>query len=44
VTLLRLRGLRNSSAILPYSKRVPRTNCVLRIKKCAPRISNGIYF
>jgi len=22
-----------------YSKRVPRTNCALRIKKCAPRIS-----
>jgi len=27
-----------------YSKRVPRTNCALRIKKCAPRISSGIYF
>jgi len=27
-----------------YSKRVPRTNCALRIKKCAPRISTGIYF
>ena len=25
-----------------YSKRVPRTNCALRIKKCAPRISSGI--
>ena len=27
-----------------YSKRVFRTNCALRIKKCAPRISSGIYF
>ena len=27
-----------------YSKRVPRTNCAPRIKKCAPRISSGIYF
>jgi len=27
-----------------YSKRVPRTNCALRIKKCASRISSGIYF
>jgi len=27
-----------------YSKRVLRTNCALRIKKCAPRISSGIYF
>ena len=27
-----------------YSKRVPRTNCALRIKKCAPRISSGNYF
>jgi len=27
-----------------YSKRVPRTNCALRIKKCAPLISSGIYF
>jgi len=27
-----------------YSKRVPHTNCALRIKKCAPRISSGIYF
>jgi len=27
-----------------YSKRVHRTNCALRIKKCAPRISSGIYF
>jgi len=27
-----------------YSKRVPRPNCALRIKKCAPRISSGIYF
>ena len=27
-----------------YSKRVFRTNCALRIKKCAPRISGGIYF
>ena len=27
-----------------YSKRVPRTNCALLIKKCAPRISSGIYF
>ena len=27
-----------------YSKRVPRTNCALRIKKCAPWISSGIYF
>ena len=44
VTLLRLRGLRDSSAILAYSKRVPRTNCALRIKKCATRISSGIYF
>ena len=23
---------------------VPRFNCALRIKKCAPRISSGIYF
>ena len=30
--------------IRAYSKRVPRTNCALRIKKCAPRISSGIYF
>ena len=27
-----------------YSKRVRRTNCALRIKKCAPLISSGIYF
>jgi len=27
-----------------YSKRVPHTNCALRIKKCAPRISSGICF
>ena len=27
-----------------YFKRVPRTNSALRIKKCAPRISSGIYF
>ena len=27
-----------------YSKRVFRTNCALRIKKCAPRIFSGIYF
>ena len=27
-----------------YSKRVPRTNFALRIKKCAPRIFSGIYF
>jgi len=27
-----------------YSKRVFGTNCALRIKKCAPRISSGIYF
>ena len=27
-----------------YSKRVFRTNCALRIKKCAPWISSGIYF
>jgi len=27
-----------------YSKRVPRTNCALRIKKYAPRISSGVYF
>ena len=27
-----------------YSKRVPCTNCALRIKKCATRISSGIYF
>jgi len=27
-----------------YSNRVLRTNCALRIKKCAPRISSGIYF
>ena len=27
-----------------YSKRVFRTNCALRIKKCAPLISSGIYF
>jgi len=27
-----------------YSKRIPRTNCALRIKKCAPLISSGIYF
>ena len=30
--------------IRAYSKRVLRTNCALRIKKCAPRISSGIYF
>jgi len=30
--------------IRAYSKRVPHTNCALRIKKCAPRISSGIYF
>ena len=34
-------AIQNSRA---YSKRVPRTNCALRIKKCAPRISSGIYF
>ena len=27
-----------------YSKRVPRTNCTLRIKKCAPRISSWHLF
>jgi len=27
-----------------YSERVFHTNCALRIKKCAPRISSGIYF
>jgi len=27
-----------------YSKPVPRTNCALLIKKCAPQISSGIYF
>ena len=27
-----------------YSKRVPRTNCALLIKKCAAQISSGIYF
>jgi len=27
-----------------YSERVPRTNCALRIKKCASRIFSGIYF
>ena len=27
-----------------YSKRVTRTNCPLRIKKYAPRITSGIYF
>jgi len=27
-----------------YSKRVPRTNCALRVKMCVPRISSGIYF
>ena len=27
-----------------YCKRVFRTNCALRIKKCAPRIFSGIYF
>ena len=27
-----------------YSKCAPRTNCALRIKKCAPRISSGICF
>jgi len=27
-----------------YSKRVPRTNYALQIKKCASRISYGIYF
>ena len=27
-----------------YSKRVPRTNCALQIKKCALWISSGIYF
>ena len=34
-------AIQNSRA---YSKRVPRTNCALRIKKCAHRISSGIYF
>jgi len=36
--------VRRSAAARAYSKRVPRTNCALRIKKCAPRISSGIYF
>jgi len=27
-----------------FPKRVFRTNCALRIKKCAPRITSGIYF
>ena len=32
------------SCVRAYSKHVPRTNCALRIKKCAPRISGGVYF
>jgi len=34
----------SSPSARAYSKRVLRTNCALRIKKCAPRISSGIYF
>ena len=34
----------NRAPASAYSKRVPRTNCALRIKKRAPRISSGIYF
>ena len=33
-----------AGSVRAYSKRVSRTNCALRIKKCAPRISSGIYF
>ena len=33
-----------SVSVSAYSKCVPRTNCALRIKKRAPRISSGIYF
>jgi len=36
--------LKNKKNVWAYSKRVPRTNCALRNKKCAPRISSGIYF
>ena len=35
---------RGSLLTLPSLQGVPRTNCALRIKKCAPRISSGIYF
>jgi len=35
---------RNQQRTRAYSKRVFRTNCALRIKMCAPRISSGIYF
>ena len=37
-------SLSQQSSARAYSKRVPRTNCALRIKKCAPRISSGNYF
>jgi len=33
-----------AGSVRAYSKCVSRTNCALRIKKCAPRISSGIYF
>ena len=35
---------RGSLRTLPSLQGVPRTDCALRIKKCAPRISSGIYF
>jgi len=38
------RPVQVSSAANYYSKRVPRTNCALRMRKCASRISSGIYF
>ena len=32
-------------SVCAYSNnRVPCTNCALRIKRCAPQISSGIYF
>ena len=44
VELFALRSRLNAIHPSAYSKRVPCTNCALRIKKCAPRISSGIYF
>jgi len=47
-TILDFTEARDSEAVASaggaYSKRIPRTNCALWIKKCAPRISSGIYF
>ena len=37
-------SVHHPECVRAYSKRVFRTNCALRIKKCAPRISSGIYF